>query len=406
MKHTQGSYFTGYVTLLVEGEDPELFFKACMDYGIVVWNIKKVSPNQCQGNIKLRDNRIIKQVNRNTNYKLSFINKKGYPFILKQFLKKKEVIFAFFISIFLIVFLSNILWKITIVGVPTETKEKIQEKLINYGVHQGSWMFTLDTPSEIQQKLIHDIPELLWIGVQRKGTRLILEGVEKTIVKKETVPGPRHLVATKKGIIKKIYVTKGQPKKKVNDFVEVGDVLVSGELNSVADSNAEDSHANELELVAAEADITAQTWYEINVSIPLSTNQEILTGNQEKKYFIRFGHIQLPIWNFSAPDYDDIHQEMNENELYFFKWKLPVNIVESILSEKMYNNVERTKEEAIQSGIMQAKRDLLLRLGPEAQILSENILQDTVENGKVNLQLYITVEEDITKEVSIIRGDE
>jgi len=405
MKYTQGSYLTGFVTLQVKGEHPELFFKACMNYGIVVWNIKKVSPNECQGNIKLRDISIIKQVNRTTNYKLSFINKKGYPFILKQFLKKKEVIPAFLISIFLIVFLSNVLWKITIVGVPTETKDKIEEKLINYGVHQGSWMFSIDTPSEIQQKLIHDIPELLWIGVQRKGTRLILEGVEKTIVKKETVPGPRHLVATKKGIIKKIYVTKGQPKKKVNDFVEVGDVLVSGVLNSIEESNSENSNNNKLELVAAEAEITAQTWYEINVSIPLSTNREILTGNQETRYYLRLGNIQLPIWNFSAPNYDHIHQEMNENEVYLLKWKLPIHVVESILSEKMYNQVERTKEEAIEIGIMQAKRDLLLRLGPGAQILSENILQDTVENGKVNLQLYITVEEDITKAESIIQGD-
>src|SRR5690625_4050629 len=213
-------------------------------------------------------------------------------------MKKKEVIPAFLISIFLIIFLSNVLWKITIVGVPTETKDKIQEKLINYGVHQGSWMFSIDTPSEIQQKLIHDIPELLWIGVQRKGTRLILEGVEKTTVKKEMVPGPRNLIAAKKGIIKKIYVTTGQPKKKVNDFVEVGDVLVSGVLNSVDESDSEENDDSELEIVAAEAEIIAQTWYEINVSIPLSINQEVLTGNQEKRYFLRTGNIQLPIWNF------------------------------------------------------------------------------------------------------------
>ena len=54
---------------------------------------------------------------------------------------------------------------------------------------------------------------------------------------------------------------------------------------------------------------------------------------------------------------------------------------------------------------MQAKRDLLLRLGPGAEILSENILQDTLENGKVNLQLYFTVEEDIVKAEPITQGD-
>ena len=404
MKYIQGSYLTGYVTLQVKGENPELFFRDCLDYGIVIWNIKKISSTECRGNIKLRDINVIKQVNRATHFKLSFVDKKGYPFVIKKFLRKKEVIIGLFICLFLIVFLSNVLWKITISGLPLEIEEKIHEKLTDYGVHQGSWMFTLHPSSELQQKLLHDIPELLWVGVERKGTTLILEGVEKTSVKKETVPGPRHLVATKKGVIKKIYVTKGQPQKKVNDFVDVGDILVSGVVNSVED-DSEEGNENKLELVPAEADITAQTWYEVNVSVPLTTSQEILTGNQKKRYFIRMGNLQLPIWNFKTPDYDHIHQELNENDVYLLKWKIPLHIMESVLSEKKYHKVERTKEEATQIGVMQAKRDLLLRLGPGAKILSENILQDTLENGKVNLQLYFTVEEDIVKAEPITQGD-
>src|SRR5699024_9817886 len=136
--------------------------------------------------------------------------------------------------------------------------------------------------------------------------------------KQESVLGPRNLVATKKGIIKKIYVTKGQPEVSVNDFVEVGDVLVSGILNDIEDNGSEENSGMSPELIAAEAEITAQTWYEINVTVPLSTNQETLTGNQKKKYYLRLGNIQLPIWNFGSPDYEHTHQELNENEVYLF----------------------------------------------------------------------------------------
>ena len=96
---------------------------------------------------------------------------------------------------------------------------------------------------------------------------------------------------------------------------------------------------------------------------------------------------------------------MNENPVYLLKWKLPIRIVESILSEKMYNSVKRTKEEAKNIGIIQAKRDLQLHLGPDAQILTEDVLHETIENGKVKLHLYITVEEEITKVESITQGD-
>lgn len=64
-------------------------------------------------------------------------------------------------------------------------------------------MFSIDQPNLIQQKLVEDVPELLWVGVNQRGTTYSLEGVEKLIVKEEEKQGPRNLIATKKGVIKK-----------------------------------------------------------------------------------------------------------------------------------------------------------------------------------------------------------
>jgi similar to stage IV sporulation protein len=55
MKQIQGSFITGYVTILVKGHSPELFFQQCVKRGILVWEVKKQSETTCQGNIKLRD---------------------------------------------------------------------------------------------------------------------------------------------------------------------------------------------------------------------------------------------------------------------------------------------------------------------------------------------------------------
>lgn len=405
MKHLQPSKFTGYVTLSVKGDKPELFFQECMAYGIEIWDIRKKTDSHCQGNIKLHDIHIIRKVNRKTNYKLSFTDKQGYPFLIKRLMRSKELLIACIISILLILYLSNILWKITITGVSKEVEQKISEQLTTYGVHVGSWLFKLESPRSIQQKLVKDIPEILWVGVKQKGTTFTLEGVEKTIVKKEEVTGPRHLIATKKGVIKKVFVKKGQSKIRINDMVSPGDVLVSGILNDQEDPTDDKKEIKKSDIVSAEADIIAQTWYEVTVSIPLETKQEILTGEQEKAYYLGVGEFQVPIWTFGSSTYEEVDQEMYEKPVYLFKWKLPLRIIESILSEKMYNREERTKEEAISIGIAQAKHDLLLELGPEAQIISEDILHEAIENGKVRLQLYMTVEEDISKAEPIIQGD-
>src|SRR5690625_5601108 len=127
-------------------------------------------------------------------------------------------------------------------------EEKIYEQLESYGIHPGSWVKSLESSSSIQQRRSQDLPELVWVGVHRKGTNFQLEGVEKVIVKREKVQGPRHLVATKKGVIKSMYISKGLPKVKVNDYVEPGDMLVSGIINDKdEESSRSEEHTSELQ---------------------------------------------------------------------------------------------------------------------------------------------------------------
>ncbi|WP_404453497.1 sporulation protein YqfD [Oceanobacillus kapialis] len=407
MKQLQDSYLTGYVTLSVKGEKPELFFQHCTSAGITVWNVKKKSADRCEGNIKLRDVKYIRKLNKQTNYKLKFIDRKGYPFMLRRFVRRKELLLGVVLSMFLILFLSNIIWEVKITGVPKDIEEKISKQLEKDGIHPGAWIFSLKSPNEIQQQLVKDVPELLWVGVEQKGTTFTLEGVEKIIVEEEEPVGPRDLVATKKGVIKKMYVSNGVAQVQVNDYVEPGDTLVSGVINdSTTEEEKEDKGEEEnRELVAADGEIIATTWYEVNVTAPLQTSSENLTGDKEKKFSLKTGDFQLPIWGFGTPDYEAIHRETNETPIQFLKWELPIHFVETILSEKTYTNVERSKEDSIKAGIEQAKQELALQLGPEAVIVSEKVLHETIENGKVKLNLYINVEENIAKAQPLSQGD-
>jgi len=406
MKHTYGSKVTGYVTILVKGTAPELFFQKCANAGLTVWNIKKLDNESCQGDMKLSEIKQMKQIRRKTIYKVTFIGKNGYPFLLRRFLKKKPMVVGLIFSFLLFLFLSNIIWEVRITGVPKDIEEKIEKQLSSYGIHPGAWLFSLDTPTDIQQQLIKDVPELLWAGVNQKGTTFYLEGVEKIVVQEADPEQPRNLIAAKKGVITNVYVAKGTPMVQVNDYVEPGDMLVSGvfQKENDKDSEEEQNHTT-TPPVAAEAEITANTWYEVSVTVPLEYNYEILTGNREKKYYLRVGDFQLPIWGFGEPPYDDTHREITEKKINFLKWELPITYVETILSEKAYNKEERTKDEAIEAGIEQAITQLEHELGPDAKILSEKVLHESVEHGKVKLNLYISVEENIVKHQPIDQGD-
>jgi similar to stage IV sporulation protein len=409
MKQLQGSFIKGYVTIVVKGHMPEMFFQECVQRGITVWNIKREGKKTCSGNVKLSDIHQVRKIRREYRYKLTFRERKGYPFLFSKFLRRREFVLSFIMSILFILFMSNIIWKVEVTGeLPKEIEEKITKQLNEYGVHPGAWIFTLDPPGKIQQKLTEDIPELLWVGVHHKGTTYQLEGVEKIVVNEDKIEGPRNIVAAKKGVIKRMYVSKGVPKVSINDYVEPGTILVSGILNEADKGTEQDKEKNKKKKmikVAAEGEIIASTWYEVDVTVPLKKNYELLTGKMEKKYYLGLKDFKFPVWGFGTPEFDAIHFDANETPIKFLKWELPISIIETTLSEKKYHELERTREEAINAGIKQAKEELQLQLGPKAKIISEKILHESIENGKVKLYLYITVEENIAKAQPITQGD-
>ncbi|WP_430785188.1 sporulation protein YqfD [Virgibacillus flavescens] len=396
MKLIQGAFITGYVSILIEGDKPEIYLQQCADQGIIVWNVKKITHKSCQANVRLKDFQKLMVSTDDPPYTITVKHKYGIPILFKKLIIRKEFIISIGVCLLLILYLSNIIWDIKINGVPKDIEKKITKQLNTYGVHTGALGFSLDSPSTIQQKLLHDIPELLWVGVEKKGTTYKIEVVEKTIVKKNKVNGPSNLVATKKGVVSYVYISKGMPKVKVNDFVNPGDLLVSGNISD---------NKKKPELVEAKGEIVAKTWYEVSVTIPLEAEYQELTGEKDKKFYVGLGNLQIPYWGFGKSEFEHVQEDINKNPIHFFKWELPIKIIESVRHEKTYRKEKRSEDRAIDIGIQQAKNELLLRLDKDAEVISEKVLHESSHNGKVKLILYLTVKENIAKSVPINQGD-
>lgn len=403
MSHISSKSLTGLVTIMIRGKAPEQFLETCVQNDIEIWNVQKVSPSECRAVVKLTSISTIRKLVRNTNYKIRFLHKKGLPFFIGKLCKRKEIIVSVLIAFMMIIFLSNILWKIEIKGLSQEVEKKMIKQLNTYGIHKGSWTFTLSSSKKIQQQLMDDIPELLWVGVEKKGTSLHFNGVEKEIAKKKKVNGPSHLVATKKGVIQKMYVSKGVPLKKVNQYVKPGDILVSGEVTKEIQKgqDVKDKKTQKEKQVSAEGEVIAKTWYETKVNIPFKMQYEVLTGHYENKYAIQIGDFKIPFWGIGKSDYHQMQIETEKNDIYFLKWKLPLQFVDTKILEKEFTQKKRSKNEAIQYGKKQARQELQLQIGAKANITQEKILHERIENGKVTLTLYYTVEEDIATSKAI-----
>src|SRR5699024_1002964 len=120
-------------------------------------------------------------------------------------------------------------------------------------------------------------------------------------------------------------------------------LLVSGVMRKEEEDDEDDNEDPEpkkkTEVVAADGEVIAETWYESSVTVPLKSHYEMITGEKKHKYYISFSNLSLPIWGFSDPDFKHIHRETSEKPPYFFKWKLPFTLDKTTLNEKEYKDL-------------------------------------------------------------------
>lgn len=402
MKRIQGKNIVGYMTIYVKGKNPEAFFQMCAAANIPVWDIKKQKKTACSGHIYLHHFKKVKAIAQNSHYDVKIKDQKGSIIQLMKLWKRKEVILSIILCSVIIFFLSNIIWKVEIEGVSTDVEKKLNNTLRAVGLYEGGWIFSLDTLDIVQQQVLNDVPELLYIGIEKKGTTYTVDAVEKLEVKEENPLPNQHLVATKNGIIEKMFIKKGSPTVNINDYVKQGDLLVSGVIeDEETDDKEEDEEDKENgtdgKITSAEGKVYANTWYEVTVTSSLYHYEEKLSGDNMNKYSLHLFNKEIPIWGFKKVPFEHTFEEKEKKPIYLLKWKIPLSITKKTIYDKESFTQIRSEEEAKEIAIEQVKNDLHIKLGSDVEILKYYVLHESVDNGKVKLNLYVSVLENIAK---------
>lgn len=395
VKNQWMNFFNGTVKIKINGRLIEQFINHVVKEKMEIWNIRRHGHETVTCYVKLEDVKKLRHIIRNFECKFVFLDRKGLPFFLRKMLLNSGFAMGFVLCLFVIFLLSNMVWNISIEGANPKVEYEIQNQLTDMGIKTGAFHFTLPSVSDIQRELTERVDSITWVGVDLKGTNYHLQVVEKTTPEETGFVNPRHLVAKKKGVIYDYFIEEGQPLIEVNDFVNKGDLLVSGIIGK----------EGKTEIVAAKGSIYAEIWYKSLVSVPLKTSFQVYTGEYKTKHYIDILNYKVPFWGFGNVEFNQTEMEYLEKNLRFFKWTLPITYVRNIIREK--EDVERvyTKAEAKTLGLKMARSKLEDSLPERSTIKGKKVLHEASENGKVKLMIHFQVIEDIASEQPIIQGD-
>lgn len=220
------NYLLGFVDIVIEGYYIERFINICVSQKIFLWNLKKDKSTILYARIGIKDFKRLKSVCRKTGCKMKINTKKGLPFLVNQY-KKRKVFFILLLFILVSIFsLSNFIWNVEVVGNSKIDAKEIIEVAENQGLKIGVLKNKINT-KEIINQLRLERDDIAWVGIEIKGTNAIINLVEAE-PKPEIINEEEYcnIIATKPGMVLKVNAQNGIPLVKEGDIVKQGDTLI------------------------------------------------------------------------------------------------------------------------------------------------------------------------------------
>lgn len=227
MKLKKFGFLKHHKKIRIEGTDIHKVVNKCITGGITLKDIEWKDPLEATAGIKGDDHDRLKKAIGHS-YRMTVLNEGGaVPFF--RSLKKNiiSVAGAFLIGA-LIFYQTLFVAEIKVDGYSNIAETDIRETLAEAGLYEG--VRKPDDYADVKAALYENHKEITWVSIFEDG-RSIKVNIAEAGDGQEALPEetmPVNIVACRSGIVEKITPLKGNAKVQKGDYVNKGDVLISG----------------------------------------------------------------------------------------------------------------------------------------------------------------------------------
>lgn len=386
------SYIVGYVNIIVEGFFVERFINICRNKEINLWDIKRDKATLLYAKVGIKDFKRLREIAKKSKVKIKIQKKKGIPFVINKYKKRKPFIIFLLLILIGIIAMSNFVWNIEISGNEEISDEEILQVLEEEGLKLGTLKSKISTVS-IVNKIRLKRDDIAWIGITIKGTNAIVE-LKETNKAPEIIDEDEYcnIIANKECMITKISVQNGTAVAKVGDIVKKGDVLVVGYL---------EGKYTGIRYVHSMANIEARVWYSKKVKVPLNQEVKSTTGNEETKYSLQIKKFKINFYKTLSKfkNYDTINE--SKKIMLFSNFYLPIEIIKTTNKEYDVKDVTYTEEELTNKTTLEIEKELEQEIEEKDNIINKQINTNKIE-GYIEVEVIYEVLETIGVEDKII----
>lgn len=376
------------IKIEITGKYTNYFFKELIRRKINIYDLVK-SHNKLEIIIDYKDYKNVKKIK--TTSKVKIVNRYGVSKLKYLFNKYRLLLFFFLFAIFINIFLSHIIFKVEVINHNKKLVKEIKDELMDLGIKKYNFVLSTNKVNNIKEKLLEN-KDIEWLEIERIGTKYVIKVEERKVKEKEDECLPRNIVSKKNAVITKINVENGEIIKKKNDYVMAGETIVSGLIHNKETVKTK---------VCAKGLIYGKTWYKVRLSLENTTLNTVYTSNEKTGFFIKMLNKEYKLGNkfskYKIKKYNIVGSKLVPMEISLSKY-LEINRYEQQLSKK----------EIEKKALILAEKKVREGLKKDEHILDKKILKNNINNSKIDIEVFIVAEENITSyfDISGINIDE
>lgn len=373
-------YIFGYVRVSIEGYYIERFINLCKNNKIVIWNIKKEKNIKVYFNVSIKEFKKSLKIAKKLKCKVKIEKKKGIPFLINRYRKRKFLFFLAIIVFLIIIILSKFVWNIEIKEENGEEFNGIINDIKESGLSIGMLKKRINT-KEIINKVSLKRDDIAWMGIEIKGTNIIVS-LAKTEKKPNIMNDSQYcnIVSDKEGIITKINSQNGMANVKVGDIVKKGDILINGCM---------EGKYTGIRYLHARGDIEGKVWHTKSIKIPYKNEEKKKTGKEQKFYSIKFNNFEINLQK-RVSKFEIYDRIETENRIKLFSnFYLPIYFIKTVLKEEIKETIEISHEEAKNEGIAKLEEQFEKEIEDKSKIVNRNI---NIYENVDEIEIYLTYE--------------
>lgn len=377
--------FESKISLNIKGKNINRFIKKLRNNKIDILKIKYKNKDEANIIIYKKDQKKVKKVK--SIYDITELEVFGLLKIKRKINRNKHLITILLITYIIFIFMTNMIFKIEIIHSSKDIRELLREELKKQGIQKYAIKKRYNEIKKIKEEILNKYKDKIeWLEIEDKGTKIIVRVEERKIPEKKLEDTPRNIIAKKKGVIKKVIAKKGEIVKDMDDYVEKGELIISGDLVFNNESKGQ---------VRADGEVYAEIWYITKTKYPIAIEKEKLTGRKQNIYVINFlnKNFELTFNKYKT-------KQVKEKTILKHKF-LPLKLTKQTQKETTKISEILTYEEALEKAKNASINYIKDKLSKKEYIIRSNYLKSNLNNSTIEIDMFFAVYEDITDYVEI-----